>query len=708
MDKQSEQYIIVQAGGKGTRLKKLTKNKPKALVSISNLPMIFYLFNQYKDANFIIIGDYKCDVLEKYLSAFSTVKFKVINATGKTGTCAGIGDALKLIPENTQFTITWSDLIFNSTPDFSKENAGGGCLVGISQNFKCRWQFKDGKFLEEPSTQFGVAGLFVFANKKLIEDVPENGEFVRYLSTKQLEYKPIGLGLTKEFGLIEEIEKLEKLKCRPFNKITEIDNYIIKEGIDEQGKSLAKRERAWYSFVKDKNFKNLPIIYELEPLKMSKVNGGTVYSYPYLDIETKKIIIKDIVDCLKDLHKLGSVDFDENSYYEAYIGKTLKRLEKVKNLVPFACDEYININGQRCKNVFFELDKIIEEINKYKPKEFVFLHGDCTFSNILIDNNNNPVLIDPRGYFGNTELYGDVAYDWAKLYYSIVGNYDEFNLKEFDLTIKPDSVQLNIKSNRWEPLEDYFLELVKDDVSKEQLKLIHALIWLSLTTYAWDDYDSICGAFYNGVYLLNECDFMRDTSKVTYFNNTLRIINQTFEKLDVKLWDEVVSHCHNILENGGKIIASGLGKNVPICEKFVGTLNSFGLDARFLHTNTAIHGDLGIVNKKDLVFLLSKSGNTEESIVLANYLIERGCEVWLLSCNENCTLATMLEHKIILDLEHEGDLWDIAPNNSTTVFLMFLQGVAIELSKRNFVYLENFKVNHPGGSIGKKLSENKI
>ena len=53
-------------------------------------------------------------------------------------------------------------------------------------------------------------------------------------------------------------------------------------------------------------------------------------------------------------------------------------------------------------------------------------------------------------------------------------------------------------------MEDTFFEMVKDDVTKEQLKLIHAIIWLSLTTYAWEDYDSICGAFYNGIYYLEE------------------------------------------------------------------------------------------------------------------------------------------------------------------------------------------------------------
>jgi thiamine kinase-like enzyme len=142
-------------------------------------------------------------------------------------------------------------------------------------------------------------------------------------------------------------------------------------------------------------------------------------------------------------------------------------------------------------------------LNALDAKEFVLLHGDCTFSNMMLKEDMEPVVIDPRGYFGYTEMYGDVAYDWAKLYYSLVGNYDQFNRKAFRLHIG-EEIKLEIESNHWEDMEDTFFELVKDDVTREQIQLIHAVIWLSLTTYAWEDYDSICGAFYNGLYYLED------------------------------------------------------------------------------------------------------------------------------------------------------------------------------------------------------------
>ena len=151
-----------------------------------------------------------------------------------------------------------------------------------------------------------------------------------------------------------------------------------------------------------------------------------------------------------------------------------------------------------------------------------------------------------------------------------------------------------------------------------------------------------------------------------------------------------------------------MGKNVPICEKFVGTMNSLGMDARFLHTNTAVHGDLGMVGKNDLVILLSKGGNTIETVQLAGYLKERGTNTWLMTFASNGKSAEVVNQKLVMRLTHEGDEWDIVPNNSTTIYLIILQGIAIELGKRLGITIDDFRVNHPGGGIGARLRGEQI
>ncbi len=494
-------YIIVQAGGKGTRMESLTVNKPKALVPINNLPMIFHLFRKFPDKKYIIIGDYKYDVLKAYLAAFADVDYTMVCATGKEGTCAGLREALSHIPYSSPFLLTWCDLVL---PKDYKLPESDNNIIGLSKDFPCRWKYENGEFEEKRSSDFGVAGFFIFKDKSYIEDVPEAGEFVRWLKSKELRFDVQNLYKTHEYGLKSEWDKLSISKCRPFNSMKIEKDRIYKIPLDKQGKDLAKREIAWYRKLQKVDFPNLPHIYDFEPLCMELIDGKNIYEYTDISMEKKIDILQQIVSCLKSVHEIESVPADKDSYYEAYIGKTYDRLEKIKGLVPFAQDECITVNGKKCRNVFFVRDEMETEIMKYMPNDFRLIHGDCTFSNMMLKNDSIPVLIDPRGYFGTTELYGDVAYDWIKLYYSLYSNYDRFNLKRFELKINETDVELSIESNKWEDLEDDFFELIGDEISRKQMKLLLAIIWLSLTTYAWEDYDSICGAFYNGIYYLEE------------------------------------------------------------------------------------------------------------------------------------------------------------------------------------------------------------
>ena len=497
-------YIIVQAGGKGTRLGYLTKNKPKALVPVENLPMLFHLFKKFHDKRFVIIADYKKEVLREYLEAFADVKYLVVDAEG-TGTCSGVKQAIDLIPENQPFMLVWSDLILPDSfmlPDDYRSKDKPECdYIGISKTFPCRWSYAEGVFSEECSYEHGVAGFFLFTDKRKIINVPQSGELVRWMQQKEMKYKELSLAGTKEFGLLEEYEKLGQQKCRPFNRITIDGDVLIKEAVDAQGEKLAKRECAWYEKAVENKIDILPHIYEKNPLKMEYIKGKNIYECD-LSYEEKKQILQKLVAALQKLHQSEQVSADSFSIKEAYFNKTMNRLSQIEDLVPFARDKEIVINGKKCRNIYYYKRELEEKLEKLKCNTFCFIHGDCTFSNMMLRESGNPVLIDPRGYFGYTELYGDERYDWAKLYYSIVGNYDRFNLKDFRLVISENDVNLKIASNHWEDMEQDFFALTGAD--KYEIKLLHAVIWLSLTTYAWEDYDSICGAFYNGLYYLED------------------------------------------------------------------------------------------------------------------------------------------------------------------------------------------------------------
>lgn len=489
-------YIIVQAGGKGTRLESLTTNKPKALVPVENLPMLFHLFRKYPDKSFVVIADYQKEALRGYLSCFADVKYQVVDADG-TGTCAGLRQAMALLPD-APFMLIWSDLIL---PRGFELPAREGDYLGVSQTFPCRWSYRDGGFIEEPSAEHGVAGLFVFRGKSTLRDVPQSGELVRWMQRGGLVFDTVGLKGTREFGCHSDYAKLEKDKCRPFNRITMDGDTVTKQAVDAQGHGLAAREAAWYKLAQRKGLDCIPKIYSFDPLRMERIAGKNIYEYD-LTPERKRDVLKKLTDALKALHGTAGAPADTFSLKEAYFTKTMDRLAKIRDLVPFADRRTIVVNGRECRNVFFFRRELEKKLERLRCERFCFIHGDCTFSNMMLKNDEEPVFIDPRGYFGHTALFGDPLYDWAKLYYSLAGNYDRFNLKDFALTIRGDDVALAIASNGWEDMADDFFRMSGADA--DSVALIHAVIWLSLTTYAWQDYDSVCGAFYNGIYYLEQ------------------------------------------------------------------------------------------------------------------------------------------------------------------------------------------------------------
>ena len=188
-----------------------------------------------------------------------------------------------------------------------------------------------------------------------------------------------------------------------------------------------------------------------------------------------------------------------------------------------------------------------------------------------------------------------------------------------------------------------------------------------------------------------------------YFGSIMDTLTQAVDSIDERVFNKLINDCVRALDAGHKIVVSGLGKNVPVCDKFVGTMLSLGQDAYFMNTNSAVHGDIGLVKDGDVVIVLTKSGETIESVYLTSLLKKRAITLWLLSFRKDSTLTREIENSLILNLKDEGDPWDIVPNNSTTVNLIVLQGLAMHIAERRNVTLQDFKKNHPGGYIGEQL-----
>jgi arabinose-5-phosphate isomerase len=154
----------------------------------------------------------------------------------------------------------------------------------------------------------------------------------------------------------------------------------------------------------------------------------------------------------------------------------------------------------------------------------------------------------------------------------------------------------------------------------------------------------------------------------------------------------------------GRVVVTGIGKSGIIAQKLVATFNSTGTPALFLHPAEAIHGDLGMLAKGDLVLALSSSGETEEILRLLPTLKRMGDALISFCCAMNSTLALASDVALDLSVEQEACGMGLAPTASTTVMLALGDALAIAVSQRKGFRAEDFADLHPGGKLGRKLA----
>ena len=153
----------------------------------------------------------------------------------------------------------------------------------------------------------------------------------------------------------------------------------------------------------------------------------------------------------------------------------------------------------------------------------------------------------------------------------------------------------------------------------------------------------------------------------------------------------------------GRVIITGIGKSANIATKIVSTFNSTGTPAIFMHAADAIHGDLGMVQKDDVVICISKSGNTPEIKVLTPLIKNFGNTLIAIVGNTESFLASQADIVLNATVDHEACPNNLAPTSSTTAQLVMGDAIAVALMEcRNFS-ARDFARFHPGGVLGKRL-----
>ena len=191
--------------------------------------------------------------------------------------------------------------------------------------------------------------------------------------------------------------------------------------------------------------------------------------------------------------------------------------------------------------------------------------------------------------------------------------------------------------------------------------------------------------------IVKEAQWVFDT-EITALQKTQKSLGKDFETIV-----QLVVNCT------GKVIVSGMGKSGHIGAKIAASLASLGTPSFFMHPGEAMHGDLGMVAKNDVVLLMSNSGESDEIVRLLPTLHEIQCITVAITGNSRSTLAKECQYHFYFPHFEEACYMHLAPTSSTTALLVLGDAIAVVASKLRNYTKNDFALHHPAGALGKKL-----
>lgn len=192
-------------------------------------------------------------------------------------------------------------------------------------------------------------------------------------------------------------------------------------------------------------------------------------------------------------------------------------------------------------------------------------------------------------------------------------------------------------------------------------------------------------------------DILAEAKKV--FDIEIQELIRLKENLD----ENFVKAVEILLSCEGKVITTGVGKSGHIAQKIASTLSSTGTPAHFLHPSEALHGDLGVIDQRDVLLAISNSGESPEVISLIPYVKLLKVPIIAITNRKDSTLAKYADVHIFLNVQKEACPLELAPTSSSTASLLVGDALAMVLLQLKGFTKEDFALRHPGGSLGRRL-----
>jgi len=497
---------------------------PNVMLPLNQKPILHKLYNQYKrfDKIFILVKESK-EIIEQYLEIKDFDKIELIEIAklkdlGHT-IKSGISKILNKYRNIDRTVINFGDTFVENFELIKKKDV-------ISYNKtanKIRWtnfKYKGGTFLEIvdkyketnlDEEYCAFVGLFSLSDIKLFYKIISKtteiknskidsfySALLNYNSKKEFEFseteKWIDLGHPDKY-----IASKHEVKERYFNSITIDRNRGILTKRSEN-KIKFHNEILWYlKLPNDVKYVTPRILeysdeYEDMFIKMEYYGYNTlneIFVYGDLSIGEWKQIFNSLLQVFEDMNKYTLAlpqKRAKNNIYEMYIKKTKSRLSLIKETKQFASffTKPITVNNKAYKPldvIINEMERVLIENKIFDIKNFSIIHGDLCFSNILYDTNSKLVrYIDPRGEFGDLDIYGDIRYDIAKLSHSINGLYDFIINDLFYVDVKNNTINYKIihREKHLKINELFTSYLQKLNINIDQIQILEAILFLSM------------------------------------------------------------------------------------------------------------------------------------------------------------------------------------------------------------------------------------
>jgi hypothetical protein len=501
-------YVVICASGKGTRLLPITQHIPKLLVNIDNLNILNKIVDYWRKytEKFLIVIDSKYNVIVDFYLKLLNIQYEIVNVDCNHGEENSY--TLYKSLQNSKFTnkkilITWCDIFPESIIPFNIFDDTN--IIFTYKNYG-RYDANDNTIIKKP---FGnVIGIYYFASFNHINIFEPKMDICDCYKDNFDDFKTFEIEKLTDIGdyqkLCSHIHSQKLYNTRYFNELIDIDDTIIEKcSTCEYGNKIIMNEMAFYKYI---DVDNIPEIIEFgeNSFKMKKIIGGKnaidVFNNVY--IKTQKNIIAQLLNEMEKIHNVDTMTISNDDLLRdiriEFYDKVLKRINNIHPLLTYF-NHITAVNNIQIKYHHTHIiEEIYENIKKYFTEKYEYntIHGDPHMSNILIDTNNKIWFIDPRGYFGDTKLFGPKEYDIGKIVYSLSG-FDEINNNQnhFFTIDKKNNIDVNINNN----INNY-IDLF-DKYDRNILINMTILHWFGLTDYSKNNIHKCISSYYYGIYL---------------------------------------------------------------------------------------------------------------------------------------------------------------------------------------------------------------